>query len=270
MSLMVKLCCPVAIGVVAIGAVAISAATVPAALAQPNAAAVATGLDGATILARATQAAGGEGWANARTLTLSGRAIFYGPTGAEPRTRADDYRMWRVYDTSRTAAHAAEGKVRIVAKAGGRTVFEVGYDGTTTWNDKGVVPKAEADAFWASNFGFGIIRRAGDPGFRADRMPDDVIGPHPLYMVRLTDPQGGVTLFGIDRRSHAIRTMAFSTPRGWHERIYDDFVRLRNQDWLQARHVTLRYNGVKANEVFWTDTRVNDPIADAMFAPPRR
>lgn len=225
-------------------------------------------LDGPTILARATEAAGGEGWANARTLVLSGHAIFYGPTGAAARSRASDYRMWRVYDRTRTASHAAEGKVRIVAREGGRVLFTVGYDGSTTWNDKGVVPKAEADAYWASNFGFGIIRRARDPGFRAERMPDDQVGTHGLYMVRLTDPKGGVTLFGIDRRSYAIRTMAFATPRGWHERIYDDFVRLKNPDWLQAQHVILRYNGVKQNEVFWTKTHVNAPIDDKLFASP--
>lgn len=224
--------------------------------------------DAATILDRATEAAGGEGWAKAKTLTLSGRAIFYGANGAAVRSTADDYRMWRVYDPARKASHAAEGKVRIVAKAGDRTMFTVGYDGATTWNDKGVVPKAEADAYWASNFGFGIIRRARDPGFRAERVPDDAIGAHRLYMVRLTDPAGGVTLFGIDAGSYAIRMMAFMTPKGWHMRTYDDFVTLRNPRWLQARHVTLYYNGVKQNEVFWTMTRVNAPIDDALFAPP--
>jgi hypothetical protein len=224
--------------------------------------------DAASILDRATAAAGGEGWAKAKTLTLTGSAVFYGPTGASPRSIADDYRMWRVYDPERKASHAAEGKVRIIAKSGERTLFTVGYDGATTWNDKGVVPKAEADAYWASNFGFGIIRRAREPGFKAERVPDDTIDGHPLYMVQLTDPQGGVTLFGIDQQSYAIRTMGFTTPRGWHLRVYDDFVRLKNPDWLQARKVTLYYNGVKQNVVTWRETRVNAPIDDAVFAPP--
>ena len=224
--------------------------------------------DAATILDRAIAAAGGEGWAKARTLILAGSAVFYGPTGATPRSTADDYRMWRVYDPERKASHAAEGKVRIIARSGARTLFTVGYDGTTTWNEKGVVPKAEADAYWASNFGFGIIRRAREAGFKAERVPDDAVGGRALYMVRLTDPQGGVTLFGIDQQSHAIRTMGFTTPRGWHLRVYDDFVRLKNPDWLQARKVTLYYNGVKQNEVIWRETRVNAAIDDAVFAPP--
>jgi len=52
-------------------------------------------------------------------------------------------------------------------------------------------------------------------------------------------------------------------------RTYDDFITLTNTRWLQARHVTLYYNGVKANEVFWTDTKVNAAIDDALFTPPK-
>ncbi len=234
----------------------------------PFLASAAGGPDGATIIARAAEAHGGAGWANAKTLLLEGRAVFWGPTGAAPRSTADDYRMWRVFDPGRVAAHGAEGKVRIVASAKGRPLFTVGFDGTTTWNERGVVPKPEADVFWASNFGFGIIRRAGDPGFKAERVADDAIDGHKLHMVRLVDPAGGVTLFGIDRRSAAIRTMGFMTPKGWHLRTYDDFVMLKNPRWLQARKVTLYYDGVKANEVYWTRTVVDGPIDDAVFAPP--
>lgn len=225
--------------------------------------------DGKTILARAADAHGGDGWANAKTLVLEGRAIFWGPTGATPRSTADDYRMWRVFDPGRTAAHSAEGKVRIVSKSKGVQQFTVGFDGTTTWNERGVIPKAEADVFWASNFGFGIIRRAANPGFKAERVADDVIGPHKLYLVRLTDPVGGVTLFGVDQRSYAIRSMGFMTPKGWHMRTYDDFVVLKNPRWLQARTVTLYYNSVKANTVYWSKTVVNSAVDDTLFAPPK-
>lgn len=243
-------------------------AAAPAMAQAPVPTAADAAIDGATILDRAFAAHGGEGWANARSLILVGRAVFYGASGAAPRSTADDYRMWRIYDRGRTASHAAEGKVRITARSGGRQLFTVGFDGTTTWNERGIVPATEADAYWASNFGFGIIRRAREPGFKVERMPDDGVDGHPLYIVRLTDPKGGVTVFGIDQRSHAIRTMGFATPRGWHERIYDDFVRLKDPDWLQARKVTLRYNGIKQNEVYWQQTRVNAPIDDTVFAPP--
>jgi len=219
------------------------------------------------ILDRAAEAAGGAEWLNAKTLILSGTAVFYGSAGPEPRSRATDYRMWRVFDPGRSAAHGAEGKVRILACDGARRLFTVGFDGTTTWTERGVTPKAEADAFWASNFGFGIIRHARRPGFKAERVPDDRIGSNELYMVRLTDPAGGVTLFGIDRQSFAIRSMSFASPRGWHMRTYDDFYRLPGSRWLQARKVTLYYNGIKSNEVLWREAKVNAPIDDSVFTP---
>ena len=57
---------------------------------------------------------------------------------------ADHYRMWRVFDPDREAAHGTEGKVRIIAKAGAQQLFTVGYDGQTTWTERGITPKAEA------------------------------------------------------------------------------------------------------------------------------
>ncbi|MEP3226182.1 MAG: hypothetical protein ABJO01_09410 [Parasphingorhabdus sp.] len=225
-------------------------------------------LDGPQILALAREAAGGDDWANAQTLMLSGRAVFYGPTGYKPRSIASDYRMWREFDPDRNIAHGADGKVRIIAKNDGKLIFEVGYDGETTWTEKGITPKAQADKFWASNFGFGIIRQAQQPGFVANRLPDDDIGGHAIYKVELVDPTGGKTQFGIDQQSYAIRTMGFRTPKGWHLRVYDDFVRLQKPRWLQSRHVTLYYDGKKSNEVFWEKTTVNQVIAPAIFRSP--
>ena len=224
--------------------------------------------DGATILERATAAAGGEGWATARSLFLAGDAVFWGASGAAPKSTVDRYVMYREFDPNRSAAHGAEGKVRIIAENHGRQVWTVGYDGAETWTERGPTPKAEADAFWASNMGFGILRHVRKPGFKAERVADGSIDGHPLYLVRLTDPQGGVTLFGVDRESLAVRTMGFMTPKGWHERHYDDFVRLQEPEWLQARQVTLYYNGVKANTVYWREFRVNAPIDPAIFIRP--
>ena len=115
-------------------------------------------LDGRAILAKATEAAGGNDWANARTLLLRGRAVFWGKAGSEPTSAPDSYAMHREFDPNRQAAHGAEGKLLITVSDKGKPVWTVGFDGETTWTNKGVVPKDEADKMWASNFGFGIIK----------------------------------------------------------------------------------------------------------------
>lgn len=233
--------------------------SVPATAAEPEAAA---------LLTQATDAMGGEAWLNPVTLVLEGEATFFAPNRAEPVSRMDDYRMWRAMDPDRTSAHGADGKVRITGRSAGLTVFAVGYDGTTTWTDKGVMPKAQADAYWASNFGFGILRRAAGPGFRVERAPDRMVDGHPVQLIRVIDPQDAPTLFGLDTDTHLVRYLAFATPRGFHERVYDDFVAQTGPDWVQARTVTLYYDGVKQNTVHWRVARVNVPVDPALFAPP--
>jgi hypothetical protein len=224
--------------------------------------------DGRTILAMATEAHGGDDWARVRTLVLKGRAVFWGKAAAEPSSSPDSYIMYREFDPNRQAAHGAEGKLRIIVSDKGKSLWTVGFDGETTWNDKGIVPKAEADAYWANNFGFGIIRHALKPGFKAERLADGNVDGHATYMVRLTDPTGSDSLFGIDRKSHAVRMVGFATPRGWHLRTYSDFFRPKSMPrWLQAGKVTLFYNGVKQNEIHWRSAEINGPIDQRVFAP---
>lgn len=225
--------------------------------------------DPRVIIAGAIEAAGGELWLSPQTLVLAGSADFYSADAASPVRHVEDYRMWRAMNPDRTVSHGADGKLRITARAQGRILFEVGFDGETTWNDKGIVPKAEADAYWAANFGFGIIRQALRDGFTVERAPDRSIDGHALDMVRIKDPGGQATLFGIDRESRFIRYMGFTTPKGWHERIYDDFIMLDKPRWLQAREVTLFYNGVRANTVHWREVQVGAPLDPALFAPPQ-
>lgn len=219
------------------------------------------------VVERGVAAHGGDLWLEPGTLILVGEATFYSADNATPPTHADYYRMWREMGANRESAHGADGKVRITAKAGERVIFEVGYDGETTWNERGVVPKAEADAFWASNFGFGIVRSALRDGFTLERAPRRNVLGRAVDLVRIIDPQGATTLFGFDVESGFIRYLAFDTPRGFHERLYDDFVKLEN-GWVQARRVTLLYDGVMANTVLWTETRVGEAIDPAMFAVP--
>lgn len=221
------------------------------------------------IVARGLAAHGGDIFLDPRTLQLEGTATFFDPATGEVRSRADDYRMWREFERGRKVAHGADGKVRIVAKDGERVLFEVGYDGATTWTQNGIMPKAQADAYWANNFGFGIIRSALDEGFTLNFVPPRTVGGHRVALVRITDPGGQSTLFGFDSESGFIRYMAFDSPRGFHERLYDDFVRLPVSGWVQARSVTLLYDGVVSNTVLWEQVTIGEPIEPEVFMPPR-
>ncbi len=228
--------------------------------------------DGTTarqVVEQGIAAHGGERFLDPQTLMLRGTAIFYDPKTGEVRSRADDYRMWREFERGRQVAHGADGKVRIVAKSGERVLFEVGYDGEVTWTQNGIMPKAQADAYWANNFGFGIIRSALDDGFTLSFAPPRNINGHDVSLVRITDPGGQETLFGFDAESGFIRYMAFDSPRGFHERIYDDFVRLPESNWVQARSVTLLYDGVMSNTVLWESVTIREPIESGVFTPPK-
>ena len=239
------------------------------ALASPLAARTADVPDARTILMKATEATGGDEWANARSLLLKGRAVSWGKDGAAPTSSPDSYVMYRELDPNRQAAHGAEGKLRIIVTDKGAPVWTVGYDGVDTWTDKGVMPRAEADKMWASNFGFGIIRHALKPGFKSERLADGNVDGNAVYFVRLIDPTGTESLFGIDQKDFAIRMVGFLTPRGWHVRTYSDFFRLKSMPrWLQAGKVTLYYNGVKQNEIHWTSAEVNVAIDPKVYAPP--
>ena len=69
------------------------------------------------LLEQAVAADGGEPWLIPSTLYLAGIAVFCAPDSAQPRSTADDYRMWRAMNPDRTTAHGADGKVRITAKS---------------------------------------------------------------------------------------------------------------------------------------------------------
>lgn len=219
------------------------------------------------VVERGIAAHGGEVWLEPGTLQLSGTATFYDAKTGAVRSTADDYRMWREMDADRTSAHGASGKVRIIAKAGERLVFEVGYDGETTWTERGVMPKAQADVYWATNFGFGVVRQSLKEGFSLTFAPPRSVRGRDTRIVRITDPNGADTLFGFDNESGFITYLAFDTPRGFHERLYNDFVRLEN-GWVQARSVTLLYGGVMNNTVFWSETKVGEAVEPWVFTPP--
>lgn len=229
------------------------------------AASPADALSAREIVARAQAAAGGETWIHPRTLLMRGHAVFYTPQGPE---RHERYEMWRVYPAAKGAAHAADGKVRIESWHQGRRVRLVTFDGVRSYTLDGPQPPSEADKQWSENFGFGVIRFALEPGFRQERLPDEVVEGRPVRVVRITDPSGQATTFSMAKDDDAILRLGFDTPRGWHERLYSDFFRKPGVSWVQPGRVRLYYGGVIQNEIFWTDFELDRPMPDELFVVP--
>jgi len=240
--------------------------TLPVLAASPVRASQSDPLTAAEIVRRAHIAAGGPDWMRPRTLTLTGSGIFY-PQGSEAgRIEIPDYRMWRVFPSESTDAHAANGWVRIDARrADGSFYFQAAYDGEATYNQDGPVPGAQASREWSENFGFGIIRFALEDGFDLERLPDDTVDGRAIHVIRIKDPEGGKTLFGIAADDYAILWLGFATPRGWHERRYSDFYRNPDVSFVQPGRVRLYYDGVKQNEIIWSAYALNTDLDRPLF-----
>lgn len=220
-------------------------------------------LTGSQIVAGAYEAAGGDAWVNPQSLYMEGYGLFW--RGSQDFVRYEPYRMWRVYPVSKDAAHAADGRVRIEGLANGEPVFQIAFDGRDTYDQNGRVEEDADSERWASNFGFGVIRHALDEGYGVDRLPDDYVDGAPAYTVQVNDPAGGETLFNIRQDDFSVVRVGFDTPRGWHERIYSEFFRNEDGGWLQPGRVRLYYDGVKANEIYWTRFETGGSYDDALF-----
>lgn len=219
-------------------------------------------LSGAEIIARAHTVAGGDTFVSPGTLFLQGYNIVR-RDGEE--TLWDRYAMWRVFADDKADAHVANGKVRIEAWSGDQLAMLISFDGAATYNQNGRMEDQSANNMWSANFGFGAIRNALDAGWTQARQTDRLIDGKPAFMVALTDPSGGETLFGFAQSDFTILYVGFDTPRGWHERRYSDYFEKPGTDWRQAGRVRLFYNGIKANEAIWTDFEIGALVDDSVF-----
>jgi hypothetical protein len=220
-------------------------------------------LSAAQIIANAQAAAGGDVWVRPRTLHLIGEAVFYREGGEVERH--ERYEMWRVYPEAKTEAHRADGQVRIQSWRDGQTALLLAFDGERSYTAAGPQPPSQADRQWSENFGFGVIRFALTEGYSQQRLPDDLVDGRSVYVVDVIDPNGGHTQFAIAQDNAQILRVGFATPRGWHERIYSDFYMHPGSAWVQPGRIRLFYNGVKQNELFWTDFRLNEEMPNHLF-----
>ncbi|MCY4266123.1 MAG: hypothetical protein OXE78_14930 [Gammaproteobacteria bacterium] len=220
-------------------------------------------LTGRQIIEMAHAAAGGEIFVNPGSLFLSGHNTIYGQDGGI--SIWDKYAMWRVFTDEKSDAHTATGKVRIEAWQGQELAMLISYDGQATYDMNGRMENQSANAMWSNNFGYGAIRNALDEGWTQMRRADRTIDGKPAFMIELSDPDGGETLFGFEQDSLQILYVGFDTPRGWHERRYSDYFSKPGSSWQQAGRVRLFYNGIMANEATWTDFEIGETYAEGIF-----
>jgi hypothetical protein len=218
------------------------------------------------IVARAHAAAGGNAWLHAGSNIMRGHATLCRDGRPEACVTADRYEMYRVYPTELAKAHAGSGKFRLDAYVGDRVLFQTAFDGERSYDQNGVVPGPRAQTDEGSGFGFSAIRFALEEGFRVERLVDDQVEGRPCFFVRVTDPSGQTTLFGIDQQDYSIRSAAWQSPRGWHQRLYSDFYRVGGESgFLQPGRVRHYYDGVKSVDIRWTSAELGTAIPDDIF-----
>jgi hypothetical protein len=218
------------------------------------------------IVERVHAAAGGKAWLEAGTNVMRGEATLCRDGDPERCVHADRYEMYRVYPTElKQGAHAGSGKFRLDAHAGERLIFQVAFDGERSYDQNGPVPPERASNDEASAFGFSAIRFALQPGFAVERLTDDQVEGRPCHFVRVTDPTGTRTVFGIDQSSYAVRSAGWQTPKGFHQRLYSDFYTVGDGRFVQPGRVRHYYDGVKSVDIRWTSAEIGAPIPDAMF-----
>ena len=218
------------------------------------------------IVERVHAAAGGAAWLEAGTNVMRGDATLCRDGDPARCVHADRYVMYRVYPTELAhGAHAGSGKFRLDAYSGEQRLFEVSFDGTRSYDQDGPLPPERAASDETSAFGFSAIRFALRPGFEVERLTDDAVEGRPSYFVRVRDPSGTRTLFGIDRQDYTVRSAQWQTTRGWHMRLYSDFYRLEGSGFLQPGRVRHFYDGVKTVDIHWRSAEVGQPIPDSTF-----
>lgn len=217
------------------------------------------------IVERAHAAAGGDAWLAAGTNVMRGHATLCRDGDPGKCMHSDRYEMYRVYPVELVqGAHAASGKFRLDAFAGGRVLFQVAFDGEHSYDQDGRVPPERARSDELSAYGFSAIRFALRPGFTVERLTDDQVEGRDCHFVRVTDPSGTRTLFGIDRVTYAVRSAGWQTPKGYHQRLYSDFYTVGDR-FVQPGRVRHYYDGVKSVDIYWTSAEIGQSIPDAVF-----
>ncbi|MCU0806337.1 MAG: hypothetical protein MUF79_14810 [Burkholderiales bacterium] len=218
------------------------------------------------IVERVHAAAGGKAWLEAGTNVMRGDATLCRDGDPAKCVYADRYVMYRVYPTELAhGAHAGSGKFRLDAYSGDKRIFEVAFDGERSYDQNGPLPPERAMSDEMSAFGFSAIRFALQSGFEVERLSDDEVEGRPAFFVRVKDPSGTRTLFGIDKEHFYVLSAQWQTTKGWHMRQYSEFYQLVDSRFVQPGRVRHYYDGVKSVDIHWRSAEIGKPIPDSTF-----
>lgn len=236
--------------------------------AQPGRFAQASEPTARAIIKLAIAASGGDTWQQPQTLELKGDATFtpFGKTDAASKVEFNEYLMYRVFPSENAAAQQTSGKMRFDAWAGKVNFMQLVFDGKSTRNSLSEAARPyEKHFLWSNNFASGVLRFAGKEAFSLVRLADDQVEGHECFVVQITDPKKTVTTFFVDRKSNYIRSESFMTDVGYHQRIYSEFSKAPNANFIQPQRVRLYFDGIKWMDIRWRQFKANEPIADSVF-----
>ena len=219
--------------------------------------------DARTIIERAYMAAGGDSYRYPKSIYLRGSYLDFKDRLA-PVVYAP-YELYRVQPRDHPNGHLADGKIRVSAYLDGKPTMQMAFDGAKTYDLNGPTGEGADAPFWRLTMGFGMIRFALDPGYRVERLPDDLVDGKPSYTVRVIDPGGESALFSVRIADARIVKIVFATPRGLHERVFSNFFSKPGVKWVQPGRVRSMINGVKEAEFLYTDFAIGRDLADDLF-----
>lgn len=233
------------------------------AVAAPARAGGTDNVDARQIIERAYEAAGGDAYRYPKSLHLIGTYLDF-KGGLEPVVYAP-YELYRVQPRDHPNGHLADGKIRVSSYLNGKAALQMAFDGTWTYDRNGPTGEGADTPFWRLTMGFGMIRFALEPGYKIERVADDLVDGKDSYTVRVTDPGGASAIFSIRHGDHRIVKIVFATPRGLHERVFSDFFSKPGVNWVQPGRVRSLINGIKEAEFLYSDFEIGKDLPDSLF-----
>ncbi len=221
-------------------------------------------LDAAEIVRRAQAAMGGDQWLRPTSYHLHGHLLEY-PDGPGDPIRHDPYDLWRIHPDTKPDGHLADGQIRVSSFVDGEPRLQIAFDGSETYDVNGPTGEGADSPFWRTSMGFGMFRFALDDGYSLEREPDDHVDGAPVFSVTVIDPSGGRGVFSLRKDDYRMARVAFATPRGFHERRFDNFFTKDGISWVQPGRTRSWLNGVRAYDFIYTDFEVNEEIPIETF-----